>query len=248
MGERFIDPTIYSKAETKYEGIPAKMKDDIKEKETEDEDAYESAVTAQYFENWEEIELEGNHGIKEKIRENIIRAEKENQKIYETCACNEGISVEEFKTRLQKKVEDMIEQAEFFIAVSPDLLKQIALVDGRWKSQLETERTLGASLDPSLRATMEREMFGFNEAESLERLTDEEVIAKNKEKRPIYGYFSDDEHGGINFSNGKIPPPTNVQNYGRVNVRIKKERALQKATITFYDSFSRGNKWPPLLL
>ena len=67
-------------------------------------------------------------------------------------------------------------------------------------------------------------MFGF-----------EDDILHDKEKRPIYGYFSDGENGEMN-SEGKVPPPNNVARYGAVSIKIKKEIALRKATITFQDS------------
>lgn len=33
--------------------------------------------------------------------------------------------------------------------------------------------------------------------------------------------------------------------YGTVNVKIKKERALKKATLTFHDSLDPADSWPP---
>lgn len=221
-------------------------------KEEEKENPYESTVTKNYFESWEELKLEGNPDIKEAIKENIIQAEQKNQKAYENAAAELGISAEEFKSRLQAKVEDMVGRAEFFKATPLSVLEKVMNIDGRWKSQFETATSNGC-LRPEARAADDVLMFGFNKTEASGRLTrhdwsdrgcPKEVLEKDKDKRPIYGYFSDEEHGAIN-NIGKIPPPTSVVQYGAINVKIKKETALRKATITFQDSLGRGRKWPP---
>lgn len=187
-------------------------------KKKTDKGTYESVVTNNYFEGWdEELELEGNTGIKDKIRENIIQAEKRNQKAYKNAATDLGISVEKFKARLQAKVESMVEQAQFFRATQLDVLEKIMNIDGRWKSQFEVVTSDGI-LDQQYRAAEEMRMFGFNKTEGSEVPTNpsqysygdkkflEKILKKDREKRPIYGYFSDDEQGGINSYNGKIPP------------------------------------------
>lgn len=202
-----------------------------KEKKT-DKGIYESIVTNNYFEGWEELELEGNPEIKDQIRENIIRAEKDNQPYYERSAANLGISVEEFKRQLQEKIEDMINRAEFFRATQLQILEKIMNVDGRWKNQFETGTSQG-TLDPYYRAKQEKNMFGF-----------EDDFEKNKHIRPIYGYFSDNEHGGINYYKEGLFP-TSVSYYGEVNIKIKKDKALRKSTITFHDSLGPDGKWPP---
>ena len=213
-----------------------------------DRGTFESVATNNYFEGWDEdIELEGNPEIKEQIRQNIIQAEKANQERYERAAADLGISVEEFKARFQAKIEDMVERADFFRATQLGVLEKIMNVDGRWKSQFETGTSQG-TLDPSFRAASEMRMFGFNKINmpitTYGAEVPEAVLQDNKERRPIYGYFSDEEHGAIN-SYGKIPPPTNVHWFGTINVKIKKEKALKKATLTFHDSLSSSNDWPP---
>lgn len=218
-----------------------------------DKGPYESIATNNYFEGWDEdLELEGNPELKGRIRENIIRAEKIHQGRYEDAARDCGLSVEEFKARLQAKIEDMLQKANFFRATPVDILERIMTEDGRWKSQFETGRSNG-TLDPRFRAAAEIKMFGFNQPDGWqmpayreEQGVDlaENVLTDHKEKRPIYGYFSDDEHGAIN-NEGKIPPPNNVNFYGNINVKIKQDRALKKATITFQDSLSDGDKCPP---
>lgn len=200
-----------------------------------DKGNYESITTNNYFDDWDEVELVGNSGIKEKIKENIIFAEERNKNEYEDAAKDLGISVEEFKEKLQKKIEGLIEKSNFFRATRVDILDKVLNVDGRYKSQFETGTSQG-SLDPTSRADAEKLMFEFD--------YDEKDVEKNKEMRPIYGYFSDEINGAINYK-GKIPPPNNVSYYGCINVKIKKEKALQKATITFKDSLGDKNCWPP---
>lgn len=242
----------------------------------ESQEIAEGTTTKQYLEGFEGLELEGNPGIKDQIRKNIIQSEKRNERSYEFAAAGLGISTEEFKARLQTKVEDMVGRAEFFRATDLYVLERAMNVDGRWKSQFETG-TSNVILSTQFRAAQEMKMFGFNrkrkifglnktediaadtaasEYSSGKKKFPKEVLEKDKEKRPIYGYFSDDVHGAIN-AGGKIPPPTNVVPYGAINFKIKKERALKKATITFYDTLQRdalpwdalrsdsGSDWPP---
>jgi len=220
------------------------------EKAKTDRGNFESETTKKFFEDWDDFELEGNPQLKEQIKQNIIRAEIINQKKYEQAAADLGISVEEFKKRLQAKVEEMVRGANFFRATQLSVLDQIMNVDKRWKSQFETH-TSSAALNPKYRAASEMRMFGFNKTDEDEMSTSiyevnvsDKVLEDNKEIRPIYGYFSDEEHGAMNEV-GKIPPPTNVEWYGRVNIKIKKGRALKKTTLTFHDSLGPANYWPP---
>lgn len=203
-----------------------------KEKRT-DKGIYESVVTNNYFEGWEGVELKGNPEIKDQIRENIIKAEKNNQPYYERLAADLGISVEEAKRHLQKKIEDMVSRSEFFRATRLEILEKIMNVDERWKSQFETGTSQG-TLDPRYRMEQEKSMFGF-----------EDNLEKNKHTRPIYGYFSDNYNGGINTHWQRTLFPTSVVCYGNVNVKIKRDRALGKATVTFHDSLGPDGDWPP---
>ncbi|KKR07469.1 MAG: hypothetical protein UT32_C0011G0037 [Parcubacteria group bacterium GW2011_GWC2_39_14] len=132
-----------------------------------------------------------------------------------------GISVEDLKARLQTKVEQMVGKDEFFRATTLDELKRVMMSGGRWKSQFETGTSQGA-LDPSVRAERENRMFNYDYSPD-----------RDKENRPIYGYFSDDKHGIIN-PQGRIPPPASTSGYGSINIKIKRSVALNKATITFH--------------
>ena len=217
---------------------------------------FESVVTERYFEGWDEgFDIEGNPGLKERLRANILYAEKENQGQYEKIAKNLGMSVEELKKRLQERVADMVGRSDFFRATHVDVLEQVMLNDGRWKSQFETASSNG-KLSPKFRAAAEMSMFAFNHdaapgvtVKDFERgyayvELPQKVMKHASERRPIYGYFSDDTHGAIN-ARGTIPPPNAVNQYGLVNFKIRRERALRKATTTFQDSLDTENESPP---
>jgi hypothetical protein len=221
--------------------------------EITDPGPYESVTTRRYFEDWDKLELAGNPEIKDRMRINIIEAEKIHEGLYDDLAENMGVSVEEFKSRLQAKIEELVGRSEFFRATGVSVLSNVMLGDYRWKSQFETDTSDG-TLDPQYRTCQEMAMFGFNILENSGLLLKNtwegrnkiptNAIEANKEKRPIYGYFSDEEHGVIN-DEGKVPPPSTVCYYGRINFKIKKDVAVRKATITFHDSLSPGKECPP---
>ena len=193
---------------------------------------YIRTTTDRYFMDWGDVVLEGSPGIKEKIKENILRAEQLFSDRYKNDAKKEGLSEKELRERLQKKVEDLVEKASFFRATSISVIENIMIKDGRWKSQFETGTSNG-TLDPERRAGAEEQMFGF-----------EKKINLNSQTRPIYGYFTDGENGEIN-SGGEVPPPNNVHQYGEINFKIKKEKALKRATVTFQDSLGSYDEYPP---
>ena len=249
-------PVVATPDDSEVVGLPKPEVEEIRVEETggvlkgdpvrTEKGDYESVVTNNYFEDWDQLVLNGNPEIKDQIRQNIIKAEKMRHETYQRIAVHLGISIEEFKARLQKKIEEMVRQSSFFRATNLNVLERVMNIDGRWKSQFETGRSNGC-LDPQYRARQEMAMFGFNRIGGLfdPGFLPSRVLEKDEEKRPIYGYFSDDEHGGINRYDGKIPPPTTVSQYGQINFKIKKERALKKATITFHDSLQPGSGWPP---
>ena len=193
---------------------------------------YESLVTNQYFELWEDVKLVGNPEILTVIKQNIINAEKRNEDRYIWAAEKLHIPIDELKERLQTTVERIVENAYFFRATRVDLLEKIMLEDGRWKSQFETGTSEG-SLDQEYRMHAEHKMFGYQ----LD-------VDGNREQRPIYGYFSDNKNGVINYDGSEISP-NHVASYGTVNFRLRRENALQKATITFDDSLSNNQRVPP---
>ena len=214
------------------------------------DDVFESAVTREYFEDgWDDFEIEGNPGMKDCIKRNIGFAENENSKIYKSFADNLDLSVDVLKEMLQKKVEEMVDRSDFWVAVYPDVLQSI-IKDGRWKSQFETNKSTGM-FNPKLRTKIEQIAFGFSHrhGDSFNPLpyteVPEEAVKENVQNRSIYGYFTDGEHGSINKT-GTIPPPTAVREYGGINIKIERERALKKATLTFHDSLiGRIDRAPP---
>lgn len=125
------------------------------QEKSENKEDYESMITKRYFEDWDKFNIEGNPEIKDTIRKNIIETEKSCKSLYERAANGMGISVEEFKERFQRKIADMIQNSQFFIAVPMDIFEKIVLVDGRWKSQFETAASKG-KLDLAHRATQEK--------------------------------------------------------------------------------------------
>lgn len=214
-----------------------------------DKTEFPSATTEKYFRDWESLNIEANPEIKEKIRKNIIDSEKEHQAIYEQAAESAGLTPELFKQKLQEKIESVVEKSNFFRATKVDVLDKVLNDSGRYKSQFETSKSNGC-FDPSYRAQAEMRMFGFNEPSGFDHSSiyrgegiPEEAVKNNNENRPIYGYFSDSEFGAIN-DEGTIPPYNSVCQYGEVNVKIKKNRAMQKATLTFQDSLGQHD-WQP---
>lgn len=203
--------------------------DKLKSNVTTDEDPgiYSSVTTKKYFDDWDDLVIEGNPEIKQTIKNNIIEFERKNQKFYEEEAKRYGMTVEELKSELQKVTEEIAKESNCFIAARAGKLGD-SVIDkifesGRFKSQFESMSSGGAYM-PNVRSLTENAYFGFPDD-----------IDKNKELRPIYGYFSTNQNGVIN-DDGKIPPPHLTSQYGNVSFKIKKDIALKKATISFVDS------------
>jgi len=188
-----------------------------------------SFVTQDYFDKgWDDMILEGNEGIKKGIKDQILRVEQYNESQYKFEADNLGMTVEEYKTEMQSCVERLVQKSHFFRAThcqsgSKDVLDLVFNESGRFMSQFEVGKSDG-SYDPSYRSLVESKYFAF-----------ENLPKKNKEKRPIYGYFTSSPNGVIN-SEGTIPPPNYVSQYGDVMIKIKKDSAMRKATVSFTDS------------
>ncbi len=207
------------------------------------ESSPKSETTRKYFEDWDALHLDANPEIKETMRKNILIAEKQHQKIYEQAAREAGVSIEVFKKKLQEKVERAVENSNFFRATKISVLDKVLNGDGRFKSQFETHDS-GGFLNPSFRALAEMKMFGFNMPPGGFKFSTagyhgskipDSIVHDNCERRPIYGYFSDNEHGEIN-ERGTNPPSNNLVQYGEITVKLKRDRALEKATLSFQDS------------
>lgn len=186
-----------------------------------------SLVTEDYFENgWDELQFEGNDGIKEQIKKRILQIEEDNKDIYKRVAKNRDISVEELKRSLQELVVKFTEKSKPYIALhGENVLPLVFSKDGRFKSQFEVGTSCGA-LNLSLRSRNESIYFDFPDSPLRE-----------KELRPIYGYSTSDEQG-INFYRSDGTPNPTIRPYGDVYCEVKREKALKSATITFGDSLN----------
>lgn len=190
-----------------------------------DKALYSSAATAKYFEELESFELNIHDNYKANFVQHAKKIETKYASYFENYAKEHGISVEEYKTKLQSHAERLMQQSSYFRATDLGVLDKILLdeKDARFKSQFETSSSHG-SYSPTSRARVESKYFGW----------DSDTL-KNKEMRPIYGYCSDNENG-VNNSSGTNPPSNNAAQYGGVTLRIKKDHALKHATVTFSDS------------
>lgn len=193
-----------------------------------------SLVTQKYFDTkWGNVNIEGNEGINKHIRGHIIEIEKKFEKEYQDCASNLGMTVEEFKTDLQKMVEGIVARSKgYIVAHSSAGFRETAVVgailsEGRFKTQFETGTSEG-SLSPRDRSITESAYFGFDGEK------------EDKSMRPVYGFFTDIERGIIN-ERGTIPPPRSVGQYGDVCFEVKDSKFRKDGTITFTDSLSEEN-------
>lgn len=189
-----------------------------------------SLVTEDYFENgWDELQFEGNDGIKEQIKKRILKIEEDNKDIYERVAKNRDISVEELKRNLQELVVKFTEKSKPYIALHGErVLPLVFSKDGRFKSQFEVGTSCGA-LNSSLRSRTESIYFDFPDSPLRE-----------KELRPIYGYSTSDKQG-INYYRSDGTPDPSIRPYGDVYCEVKRGKALKSATITFGDSLNNYN-------
>ena len=212
-----------SKLETSFTNKNVKKAEEMSERAGE----YESEVTSKYFEDWDDLKIEGNPNLKETLRENIIKEEWEKEQVYKEAANDLGISVEILKRKLQESVENMIEPSEFFVATPTGVLLRIITKDGRWRNLSEVDYS-----NDMMRASLESKLFG--------------ISSKGINSGTMrYGYYSDEKNGIIN-KEGSIPPPTSVRCYGGVNVKLKKDKMLPKTTIAFQDTYGNiGRRFNP---
>lgn len=192
-----------------------------------------SMVTQNYFDNgWDELELIGNPGMKEHIKDKILSFEKDKEPRYQEWAAEVGMTVEELKADMQKELETYVSRSKIFKAVhsgvekSKDVLGAL-LKGGKFLSQFEIDDSDG-SYAPDSRAGTELAYFGF-----------EGDIYKNKEVRPQYGYATPNKNG-VHNKQGEIPPPTSVSHYGDVFLELGSD-SYKRATITVGDSLSNYN-------
>jgi len=183
------------------------------------------------------LEVQGNPYLKETLIHNIEAFESKGTPVVMVeLAESYGLSQEALVELFHQRLSEFINQCEFFRATNYGVfLNQIIDGDQRYKSQFETQTSDG-TLRPSYRSEFESKQFGFPPFDTTEG-------QKAVEYRPIYGYFSPDANGVMN-SEGKNPPSNSVSSYGRVTVKIKREVARQRATLTFSDSLGQYNMPP----
>lgn len=199
----------------------------LKTEERKPKAGYRSVVTEEYFEKgWDSFDFVANDGCKEHLKKKILEVEKSRESGYKRCAKSLGLSLEEYKAKLQEYTEAIFEKSKPFIAIKSDTVLPLIFTEGgRFKSQFETKSS-GGSLSPSYRASEEEEYFAFPSD-----------VTKNKKDRPVYGYMSNQRNGIISDS-GKIPPT--VSQYGNIYIEIKREKAMGSATCTFGDSLGKS--------
>jgi hypothetical protein len=182
-----------------------------------------SMVTQNYFDSgWDDLDFVGNAGIKDAMKAQILKIEKANERSYTSKAEDLGITVDELKEKLQKFVEQAVSESEVYTAKWNKTVEMV-VEDGIFKTQFLVYSSDG-SLDQDMRSETENGFFGFTDDVNFQ-----------PENRPVYGYFSKDKNGVFN-SQSTIPPPNLVGMYGNVFFRVKKEKALKSATISFQDS------------
>ena len=214
-----------TKLSTHVKGL---IRDKIKVKKSEDYDKgkFSSKITSDYFKDWGKFQIEGNPELKEAIETQILKQEKSSIGQYETYARDEGMSVEDFKSMMQRDIEKMVQESEFFIVAHLDNGFDGILKDGRFKTLFETRSGSGCC-STDIRARTEKVRFGYPDDDGFK-----------PESRPISGYFVNNRNGVMN-DQGTIPPPNLVDNYGDIIFKVKKDVAWHKATITSKDSLSK---------
>lgn len=230
------DPTIQMALKSRLNWLESRYgsetvaKEDSRPKteERKPKTGYSSIVTEEFFEKaWDTFEFKANEGCKEKLKSRIKRFEKNRDSGYRECAEALGLSVEEYKAKLQSYAEVIFAKSKPFITIdSSRVLPLIFTSNGRFKSQFEVKTSRG-SLSPEYRSETEAIYFDFPDDPSA-----------NKDQRPIYGYMSNHPDGIISRE-GKVP--LSVSQYGNVYVEIKRSKAIESATCTFGDSLGHSN-------
>ncbi|MFZ4632025.1 MAG: DUF3626 domain-containing protein [Patescibacteria group bacterium] len=194
-------------------------------------EAGEHKVTNEYFEQLESSGLKLPNRVLGKIKENIKKTEQKNLFDYFKYALNKNATLEQVQREAQQGLEATTNNADYFKAVYPSVLKEI-LAAGRFKTQFETHSSNG-TLNPRYRAEQENKMFNY-------------VVDENKGEtvRPNYGYMSDNENGIVgSFDENNVH--SKVSRYGNIHVKFKKEQVADRTTVTFDDSLSPADENPP---
>ena len=142
---------------------------------------------------------------------------------WEKEAVKRGITTEEITALADREAARLVNKAGVHVRVSPSSLNKI-IKDGRFKTQHEVGRS-GGVLAPGDRAELEDILFGPASAE----------------KRPIYGYLSENSWGDVksvtHYKKSGDVTGTWLDQYGTVRVELKKS-VRRRATFTSDDSFN----------
>lgn len=200
-----------------------------------------SPVTEKVLRSWEHGGFIDN-GVLRVVRENVVAVENRDKEKYVEAAKEMGWSVDELKTRLQHNVERLARNSGVFRMTSLDALNGLLNVQGRLLSQFETGSG-NAVVDKRLRAFVEAKLFGFNaEGVDLGTLTEDQVteqmIEDRADCRVIYGYLSDDNNGIVRQSDNSVIG--NMEFYGDVAIKFRKDKIGSRTTVSFRDSLSKG--------
>ena len=196
-----------------------------------------SKVTEEYFADWDDFDLKGPFDLKDTLKKGIIEIEKERESGYEEAAKSMGLTLGQYKAKLQKLAEDFVSATFPGIVVHTRgaheaFSKIFSKKDGRFKSLFEVKTGCGCT-DRNARARYEKKVFGFPVD-----------VEKDKELRTVYGCASNNERGtyGSIVSEGK----RTASNYGDVFCEVKKSKAFQSATITLGDSLNSEDTYYPV--
>ena len=137
-------------------------------------------------------------------------------------------NIKKIKAKVDLATKKWAEKSNSFIRVKKGVLNRI-LKDGRFKSQHET-RTSGGAMRPEYRRKVESEMFSYPEG-------------LQPEKRPIYGYATQNKFGFSLDHNGNVSTKANVDMYGKIRVKLK-DRTRKRTTVTFGDSLGTTSYIP----
>lgn len=146
---------------------------------------------------------------------------------YKNLAKISRMNVEEYKYRLQRKVERVVEGSQIFIVTNYATLEQMFLEDNpterRFKTLFETGMSNGLYSKVG-RKCIENELFNLS------------IDDDAPNQRPIYGYLSNNEEGTVNTT-GETQYISNTDFYGTIRCKLRKENIANHITVTFQDSF-----------
>ena len=137
-------------------------------------------------------------------------------------------NIKKIKAKVDLATKKWAEKSSSFIRVKKGVLNRI-LKDGRFKSQHET-RTSGGAMKPSYRRKVESDMFSYPEG-------------LQPEKRPIYGYATQNKFGFSQDNAGNINRHPAVDMYGKIRVKLK-DSTRKRTTVTFGDSLGADSYIP----